>query len=84
MLLKASPVGEVAPLGDGEGEKISNFIVFSDSRGRLSLQVCANISVKRTKYPNSIVGVGALDDPKTIDYCNILGEPAMCAKNLSV
>ena len=32
-------MGEVAPLGDGEGLKISNFIIFSDSRGRLSLQL---------------------------------------------
>ena len=59
-------MGEVAPLGDGEGRKISNFIIFSDSRGRLSLQLKGCV---RTYF----VGVGALDDPKSNQLLQYIG-----------
>ena len=71
-------MGEVAPLGDGEGRKNIKFhYFFGQSRTPVpTLMRFVRILGERTYF----VGVGAHDDPKTINNRNTLVEPAMCAK----
>ena len=66
-------MGEVAPLGDGEGRKNIKFYSFLRAirESPLQLMGLVRILVERTYF----VGVGAHDDQKkTINYCNTIGE----------
>ena len=68
----------MAPLGDGEGRKnIKFYYFFGQSRTPVpTIYGFRASAVERTYF----VGVGAHDDPKTINYSNTNVEPAMCAK----
>jgi hypothetical protein len=62
---KPRPVGEVAPLGDGEGQKNVKFhYFFGQSRTPVPTGLWEYFG-RAHKITLSIVGVGALDDPKS-------------------
>ena len=83
-LLKASPLGRGGAVRRRRGAKNIKFHHFF-GQSRTPVPTGLYEYIRRThEITHLIVGVGALDDPKTINYRNTLVERTMCAKNISV